>query len=91
MREAIVRSEPTTISRIVEALKQGETVCVITKLPDSEWYLIDRNALTRRIDRVYMHQEIIRAVHPTATPTATLTPSLTPTATITVVRNRKAN
>ena len=89
VREAIVRSEPTTNSRIVEALKQGETVCVITKLPDSEWYLIDRNALTRRIDRVYMHQEIIRALHPTATPTATLTPSLTPTATITVVRTAR--
>ena len=31
VREAIVRSEPSTNSRIVDALKEGETVCVITK------------------------------------------------------------
>ncbi len=89
VREAIVRSEPSTNSRIVDALKEGETVCVITKLPDSEWYLIDRNALTRRIDRVYMHQAIVRALHPTETPTVTLTPTSTPTATHTIVRTAR--
>ncbi len=89
VREAIVRAEPSTNSRIVDALKEGETVCVITKLPDSDWYLIDRNALTRRIDRVFMHQAIVRALHPTETPTVTLTPTPTPTATKMIVRTAR--
>ena len=81
VREAIVRSEPDTSSRIVDALKQGETVCVITALPNSDWYLIDENPLTRRIDKVYMHRDIIYALNPTETPTITLTPTQTDTAT----------
>lgn len=75
---AIVRAEPSTSSRIVEGLREGDTVCVITMLPDDEWYLIDQNTLTRRIERVYMHRGIIRALNPTPKPTATLTPSETP-------------
>ena len=77
VREAIVRSEPSTNSRIIDALKQGDTVCVIAALPNSEWYLIDQNPLTRRIDKVYMHRDIIYALHPTETPTETLTPTST--------------
>ena len=82
---AIVRSEPSISSRIVEGLKEGETVCVITALPDNEWYLIDQNSRTRRIEKVYMHRDIIRALNPTARPTATLTPTvtLTPSQTVT--------
>ena len=84
VREAIVRSEPDISSRIVEALREGDIVCVIAKVPNSEWYLIDQNPLTRRIDKVYMHQDIIRALNPTATPTDTLTPTPSPTPTITL-------
>ena len=78
VREAIIREEPSTDSRIVSALKQGETVCVIAALPNTDWYLIDDNPLTRRIDKVYMHRDIIRALNPSATPTDTFTPSPTP-------------
>ncbi len=81
VREAIIRQEPNTASRIVSALKQGETVCVIAALPDSDWYLIDDNPLTRRIDKVYMHRDIVYALNPTATPTITPTPMPTATAT----------
>lgn len=81
VREAIVREKPNTASRIAGALKQGETVCVIAALPNTDWYLIDDNPLTRRIDKVYMHRDIIYALHPTATPTVTPTPSATATAT----------
>ena len=82
---AIVRAGPSISSRIVAGLREGDTVCVITMLPDTEWYLIDENARTRRIDEVYMHRDILRALNPTATPTITLTPTntLTPTDTAT--------
>lgn len=82
---AIVRSGPSTSSRIVAGLRDGEAVCVITMMPDSDWYLVDQNERTRRIEKVYMHRDIIRALNPTATPTITLTPTntLTPTASAT--------
>ena len=82
---ATVRSGPSTSSSIVTGLREGETVCVITMLPDSDWYLVDENERTRRIEKVYMHRDIIRALNPTPTPTITLTPTntLTPTASAT--------
>jgi hypothetical protein len=82
---ATVRSEPSISSSVVTGLREGTIVCVITLLPDSEWYLVDENERTRRIEQVYMHRGIIRALNPTATPTITLTPTntLTPTASAT--------
>jgi len=82
---ATVRSGPSISSSIVTGLREGETVCVITLLPDTEWYLIDQNERTRRIESVYMHRDIIRALYPTATPSITPTPTntLTPTASAT--------
>ena len=77
VRSAIIRSEPNTGSRIVGAVKEGETVCVISKAPHSEWYVLDKNTLTRRLEPVYMHEDIIRALYPTPTPTHTPTPTLT--------------
>lgn len=78
---AIVRAGPSTESQIVAGLEEGETVCVIAMLPDSEWYVIDQNRGTRRLERVYMHRDIIRALNPTPTPSATPIPSDTATAT----------
>ncbi len=78
---AIVRAGPSTDSQIVEGLEEGETVCVIAMLPDSEWYVIDQNRGTRRLERVYMHRDIIRALNPTPKPSATPVPSDTATAT----------
>lgn len=83
VREAIVRQAPDIGSRILGALKQGATVCVIAALPNTEWYLIDDNPLTRRIDKVYMHRDIIYALYPTPTPSITPTASPTATATLT--------
>lgn len=88
VREAIVREAPDTGSRILGALKQGATVCVIAALPNTEWYLIDDNPLTRRIDKVYMHRDIVYALHPT--PTATITPTPLPTATATLTFTPRA-
>ena len=78
---AIIRSAPTTRSEIVGSAAEGEIVCVIAKEADSEWYVLDKNTLTRRLEPVYMHEDIIRAVNPTPTPTRTFTPSPTPRAT----------
>lgn len=82
VREAIVREAPGTNSRILGAQKEGATVCVIAALPNTDWYLIDDNPLTRRIDKVYMHRDIIYALYPTPTPT--ITPTSSPTATATL-------
>ena len=76
---AIVRSLPTTNSEIVESLSQDEVVCVIAKEPESEWYVVDDNPLTRRLEPVYMHEDIIRALNPTLTPSVTWTPAPTVT------------
>ena len=84
VRSAIIRSQPSTQSRIVDARKEGETVCVIAKDPDNEWYVLDSNPLTRRLEAVYMHEDLIRALNPTATPTRTFTPTATATATVTI-------
>lgn len=82
---AIVRSQPTTRSSVVESLSQGETVCVIARHPASDWLVVDKNPLTRRLEPVYMHQSIIRALNPTLTPSKTFTPAptITPTASFT--------
>ena len=74
---AIIRSRPSTNSRIVGAVDEGETVCVIAKEANTEWYVLDDNPLTRRLEPVYMHEDIIRALNPTPTPTRTFTPSPT--------------
>ncbi len=81
VREAIVRAQPDTASRIEAALPLGTIVCVIAAVPDADWYLIDDNPLTRRLEKVYMHQDIIRALYPTNTPTRTNTPAPTSTPT----------
>lgn len=76
---AIVRELPTTNSAIVDTLSQNETVCVIAKEPESDWYVVDDNPLTRRLEPVYMHEDIIRALNPTLTPSVTFTPAPTVT------------
>ncbi len=77
VQTAIIRSQPSTNSRIVGAVDEGETVCVIAREANSEWYVLDDNPLTRRLEPVFMHEDIIRALHPTPTPTRTFTPSPT--------------
>lgn len=87
VRTAIIRSLPSTNSRIVAAVDEGETVCVISKQTGSEWYVVDSNPLTRRLEAVYMHEDIIRALNPTPTPTPTFTPSPTPSPSPTFTRS----
>ena len=74
---AIVRQGPTTGSQPLASLSRGEMVCVIERRGD--WYLIDNNPATRRIDEAYMFFNIIEAMNPTPTPTNTYTPAPTVT------------
>lgn len=76
---AIVRAQPSTSAPIVDSFPQGTIVCVISRAPESEWYLIDSNPETRRLNAAYMHESVIEAVNPTPTPSNTFTPNPTVT------------
>jgi len=86
---AVVREGPTTGSLALDSITEGEVVCVISRAETNpEWYLIDENPATRRIEPAYMFEDIIQALNPTPTPTNTFTPAPTvtpvPTATPTL-------
>ena len=86
---AVVRDRPSTASLAVDSLEFGEIVCVIDRAGEnSDWYRIDLNRATRRIEDAYMHSDIIEALNPTATPTLTFTPAptVTPMPTPTITR-----
>lgn len=75
---AIVREGPSPSAAIRTSFFEGTVVCVLERAGvDSEWYIVDMNEQSRRIDPAYMHESVIEAVNPTPTPTRTLTPTLT--------------
>lgn len=73
----IVRDGPAPNAAIVTQLTQGAMVCVLGRETNSEWYTLDLNPSTRRIDLAYMHETVIEAVNPTPTPTRTEPPTRT--------------
>lgn len=84
---AIVREQPNTSGTIVTQWGLGTTVCVMGRAPqNSEWYVVDGNPSTRRLDEAYMREDVIEAANPTLTPSVTFTPlpTITPTFTPTV-------
>jgi hypothetical protein len=86
---AIVRESASTNAPIVTSWSQGTRVCMIDRAPtDSEWYIVDGNPETRRIEFAYMHETVIEAVDPTPTPSRTPTPlsTVTPLPTSTITR-----
>jgi hypothetical protein len=85
---ARVREAPSENAGTITSYNEGQEVCVLGRVsPDSEWYVIDQNPVTRRLETAYMHESVIQPVNPTPTPsrtptalpTVTLAPSLTPT------------
>jgi hypothetical protein len=79
---AIVREQPNTTATIVTQWALGTSVCVIGRVSEnSEWYLVDSNTRTRRVDEAYMREDVIEAANPTLTPSVTFTPLPTITAT----------
>ncbi|MCK6579007.1 MAG: SH3 domain-containing protein [Anaerolineae bacterium] len=75
----IVRDAPATSGGVLTQVNQGTIMCVLGREAGSEWYTLDLNPNTRRIDLAYMHESIIEAVNPTPTPTNTILPTSTPT------------
>lgn len=80
---AVVRERPDAGSGIVTGLSSGTIVCVLGRAGVPDWYLIDLNPATRRLDEAYMNEVVIEAVYPTATslPTVTAAPTQPPTET----------
>lgn len=77
---AIVRERASTNSPIVTSWPEGTKVCVIDRAPDNaEWYVVDGDPRTRRIEFAYMHESVIQATNPTPTPSDTPTPLATVT------------
>lgn len=77
---AVVRERPSTASLALDSLNFGEVVCVIEPAAENpEWYRIDLNRATRRIEDAFMHSDIIEALNPTPTATQTFTPAPTVT------------
>lgn len=87
---AIVREGPSTGSAIKGQFREGDIVCVLGEEADGEWYSIDFNPSTRRIEQGYMSSVLIAPLNPTLTPSQTLTPSNTvsPAPTVTEVPSR---
>jgi hypothetical protein len=80
VRSAIVRERPNTNAPLVTAWPEGTQVCVIGRAPENEeWYIVDGNPETRRVEFAYMHEDIIHALNPTLTPSKTFTPPPTVT------------
>lgn len=78
---AIVRERPSVNSAIVQQIPIGTIVCVLSREPEpnQDWYLIDVQPRTRRLDAGYMREELIEAVNPTLTPSRTIPPPPTVT------------
>ncbi|MEL6309757.1 MAG: hypothetical protein AAFR81_05665 [Chloroflexota bacterium] len=86
---AIMRSDASTRSTLLESLARDTEVCVLgTEEGDDGfvWYFIDRDAITRLIEGGYMREDVILPLNPTATPTDTNTPFPTITQTYTPTR-----
>lgn len=79
---AILRSQPSTASQRIETLGGGTEVCVmgVEEVGVWNWYLIDRNPVTRRMEAGYVREDLIEPINPTATPIPTQqsAPTVTP-------------
>jgi hypothetical protein len=76
---ANLRSAPNTSAQVIGSLIPGETLCVIEHDSSGDWYLVDLNPATRRVEPAYIAASIVEAVNPTPTPTNTFTPAPTVT------------
>lgn len=80
---AVMRSAPSTSASFLRNVEEGAIVCVMGRHGNTDWYLVDREPITRRVEEAYMRSDVIRAVAPTPTPSNTSPPPPTITATYT--------
>ena len=78
---ANVRQFPDLNSAVVDVFRENQSLCVIGRERDTDWFIIDENPNTNRLEAVYMREDVIEAVNPTLTPSRTFTPA--PTITLT--------
>ena len=79
----VVREQPSASAAVITGLSPGTIVCVLGRAGIPDWYLVDLNPETRRLDEAYMNEVVIEAVYPTPTslPTVTQAPTRPPTET----------
>jgi hypothetical protein len=86
---ANLRGSPSMNGPLVGSVLPGDTVCVLERDSNPDWYVLDLSPEVRRIERAYISADLVEAVNPTPTPSNTFTPlpTVTPvptdTATIT--------
>jgi hypothetical protein len=83
VESAIMRGSPSTSARFIDNVPEGTVVCVIEREAGTDCYLIDQQPITRRIEAVYMRNDVIEPVAPTPTPSNAPLPPPTITATFT--------
>ncbi len=71
---AVVRRSPSESGAVETGLNAGTVVCVLGRDEGSEWYAIDLNRETRRVELAYMNEVVLEAVNPTLTPSQTTSP-----------------
>jgi len=77
---ANVRRQASLLGEVLRVLPQGSEVCVLSRQGD--WYQIDADPITRRIEEGFMSADVLRPLNPRPTapgftppPTITLTPT----------------
>lgn len=73
----VVREQPSASAPVITGLSPGTIVCVLGRAGVPDWYLIDLNPATRRLDEAYMNEVVIEALYPTPTSLPTVTPAPT--------------
>lgn len=77
-----VRAQPSTIAQVLEIIAKDTVVCVLAK--EGEWFFVDRDKRTRRLEAGYIYEPLLRSAIPTPTTTPTVRPA--PTITLTFTR-----
>ncbi|MFW5692372.1 MAG: hypothetical protein ACOCX3_03380 [Chloroflexota bacterium] len=81
VERANVRFAPNTDSITLDVFEQDDEVCVLGRDPvATDWYLIDLDPVSRRVNEAYIFAAIVEAVNPTPTPSVTASPPPTITA-----------
>jgi hypothetical protein len=77
---ANIRNAPNTEAGVVEIYQEGTIICVLgNAVENPDWYLLDLNPLSRRVNPAYVYRSLVRALNPTPLPTRTFTPAPTVT------------
>lgn len=74
VESAIIRRFASTDSAVVEARDRNAEICILEPVGETDWFLVDVDPDTRRVEEGYMRNDVIRPLNPTLTPSDTVTP-----------------